>query len=105
MLRGTLIAILILTLLGCNSTKGYDNLLNTWVGKDVDELITAWGYPKDSFKAPNRNTVYVFSRSRVYTMPQNTGGQTLYFNCTTYFEVDEDGLIVGGRWEGNSCRA
>jgi beta-xylosidase len=119
--------ILILTTLcflaGCGTTKGYEEILRTWVGHNANDLVASWGYPKNSFKASNGNTVYVYSSSGSYTMPTQTnstynlygntvygqstttGGQTLNFACTTYFEIDNSNRVVRWSWEGNKCRA
>ena len=111
----------IFLLSGCATTAKYETVLNSWVGHDVNELISSWGYPVNSFKAPNGNTVYVYSSSGSYTMPTQTnstynvygntvygnttttGGQTLNFWCRTFFEVSTSNKIVTWRWEGNNC--
>lgn len=111
------------SLSGCATTEKYENVLSSWVGSDVNQLVNSWGYPQNSFQAPNGNTVYVYGTSGSYTMPQQTtstynavgntvygnstttGGQTLSFWCKTYFEVDDSDRIVTWRWEGNNCKA
>jgi len=110
-----------LLLVGCATTAKYEASLNSWMGHDVNELVNSWGYPVNSFKAPNGNTVYVYDSSGSYTMPINTntthniignsiyshstttGGQTLNFWCRTFFEINESNEIVLWRWEGNNC--
>jgi hypothetical protein len=116
-------AVILLALLiaGCATAAKYQAVLNGWTGHDIKELQNAWGYPVNSFKAPNGNMVYVYSSSGSYTLPTNTtstynvygntvygnsnttGGQTLKFWCNTFFEANESGRIVTWRAEGNNC--
>ncbi len=118
----TLIVLLVF-LAGCATTGKYEEILNSWVGADVNQLVNSWGYPDGSFEAPNGNKVYVYGSSGSYRMPTQTnttynvigntvygnsvttGGQTLNFWCKTYFEVNESNRIVTWRWEGNNCKA
>tara|TARA_R110000744_G_scaffold354759_1_gene461186 strand:+ start:1395 stop:1766 length:372 start_codon:yes stop_codon:yes gene_type:complete len=110
-------------LAACSTTASYEKILKTWVGHNIDTLVSSWGYPANSFKAPNGNTVYAYSSSGSYTMPTNTtstynvngnqvygnstttGGQTLNFWCKTFFEVNEKNIITTWSWEGNNCKA
>jgi len=124
LMKKLLAVLLCLGLAGCATTAGYEAILNTWTGSNINSLISSWGYPASSFTAPDGNTVYVYQSGGQYTMPTQTtytgqvspwgsysassittGGQTLNFWCKTYFEVNQDKIIVTWRWEGNSCRA
>jgi|WetSurMetagenome_2_1015567.scaffolds.fasta_scaffold1551186_1 hypothetical protein len=115
-------AIFILTafvIVGCATTAKYEKVLNSWTGADINQLVSKWGYPDNSFQAPNGNRVYVYSRSGSYTMPTNTninyygnyayatttGGQTINLRCTTYFEVDGTGKIIKWSYKGNNCKS
>lgn len=122
-LRVLIIGIVMLALAGCATSAKYNAVLDTWMGHDINELVQSWGYPINSFKAPNGNTVYVYGNSSSYTMPTQTnttynvvgntvygnsyttGGQTLNYWCNTFFEVDEGNVIINWRWEGNRCVA
>jgi len=117
------IATLALFLNGCATTDKYEKNLRSWVGHDVNELIASWGYPANSFQAPNGNTVYVYSSSSSYTMPTNTtstynvygnsvygnsttnGGQTINAWCQTFFEVNSSNIITSWSWKGNNCKS
>ncbi len=111
----------------CATTANYEKVLSSWVGQNVDKLVDSWGYPENSFKAPNGNTVYTYSWSSSYTTPTKTtsnynvspsrysnsvkgsstttGGQTWNYRCQTFFEVDESNIIIRWRWKGNSCKS
>ena len=110
---------------GCATTAKYEEKLSSWVGGDAAALVNSWGYPSNSFEAPNGNKVYVYQRGGSMVMPTtyqttanatgygNTaygaattnvyGGQTLTFWCNTFFEVSPANRIVRWRWEGNDC--
>ena len=121
--RVIILAIFLVILTGCATSAKYNAILDSWMGKDVNNLVNSWGYPQNSFKAPNGNTVYVYGHSGSYTMPtqtntthnvvgntvysnsQTTGGQTLNFWCRTFIEANEQNIIVNWRWEGNNCVA
>jgi len=112
----------VIGLSACATTANYEKILSSWVGHNVDELVSSWGYPANSFKAPNGNTVYAYSSAGSYTIPTNTtstynvygnsvygnttttGGQTLNFTCQTLFEVNESNVITTWSWKGNSCK-
>ncbi|MBU2952736.1 hypothetical protein KO499_02940 [Marinobacter sp. F3R08] len=117
------LVVTVVFLSACATTAKYEEILKTWVGSDINHLVASWGYPQNSFEAPNGNTVYMYSSSGSYTMPTQTtttynaigntvygnstttGGQTLNFSCRTYFEVNDSDRIVSWRWQGNNCTA
>jgi hypothetical protein len=44
-LKTLLILIVILLTTSCATTKGYEDILKSWVGHDIDQLADSWGYP------------------------------------------------------------
>lgn len=101
--------------IGCaTTTKKYSAICNTWLNHDVNELIDKWGYPSQSFQAPNGNTVYVFYRASqeqepAFTIPagrmgsMTMGGEIKTRYCKTFFETTQSGIIIKWRYEGNAC--
>lgn len=65
----TLIALIILFCCGCATTEKYEAKLRLWMGRDISDLIASWGYPSNSFKLPNGNTVYQYDYQRSHTTP------------------------------------
>jgi len=116
-------ALVTLLITSCATTKNYEIILNRWVGKNINDLISSFGYPRGSFTIPNGNKVYVYSFSRSMRMPTSTtssydlygnsiygtstttGGQVLTAWCRTYFETNKKNIIIKWRWEGNDCVA
>jgi hypothetical protein len=103
-------------LVGCNwqsaQINRYPQIIKTWNGHHIDELMDKWGYPQQSFIPENGNKVYVYSREADYTTPIWTipvtdfeiyGGKTTTFYCTTFFVVNNNETIVKGSYEGNAC--
>lgn len=113
---------LLVALAGCMGTASYEKKLDAWMGQSIDYLVNSWGYYNNSFEAPNGNTVYVWERSSSYTMPtqsnttssligntiysntSTSGGNVLNYSCRTFFEVDEEGILVSWQFQGNDCR-
>lgn len=65
----TLVMFFIIFIGGCATTEKYEENLRSWVGRDISNLIASWGYPSNSFKLPNGNTVYQYNYQRSYTTP------------------------------------
>lgn len=121
------VTLAILLLAGCATTEKYRTMVDTWKGQDIESLVNAWGYPDHTMTAPNGNKVYVYERHNVTHFPQYTvggytqvstegnkttivqtpsyvaGGQTYYFDCKTWFEVDKDNKIANVTFRGNDC--
>lgn len=114
------IAVTVLLFAGCASHEKFVQRYNSWVGKDIQTFIHTAGYPDTTYKLPNHNTVYVYSRSRLVSYPSvgfGFGGYGYPFGygigyntadvdlkqCKLYLEVNKKGKIV--RWSswGNSC--
>jgi hypothetical protein len=79
--------------------------MNIWKGSSINKLIDAWGYPVNSFTAPNGNTVYVYDSSRTlgYQIPNTAIIAPIKYSCTTWIEIDEKDIIVGWKTKGNEC--
>ena len=116
----SLTILLALTISACATSKGYEELMNTWIGANVNKLMEVWGNPTGTFEEPNGNTIYAYTISsnettQVYSSQnfdvpdapssgtQIRGGQSYSFVCNTYFEVNEEKEIVKVEWKGNRC--
>lgn len=92
--------------------KGYEDILNSWMNNDVNDLIQSWGPPVDKYVMPNGNAMYtwlyigntyVTSNYNQYLNQINSYAYTKY--CKTTFTVSPDNKIVQWRYQGNLCRA
>lgn len=111
----------------CATQQYYATTVNSWQGMSQQQLFQAWGYPSRQMQLQNGHTVYVYN-SRTITNPQQTyisgttdvqqsGGQTYVTRthssnqasqiarCTTWFEADKTGTIVGTSFNGDGCVA
>lgn len=117
-------------LIGCLTTTSYQQSLAHWNGTNIQSLIKSWGSPDAAMKTANGNTVYMFSREQLYTVPTQQmapgtilhtgsgstyassfneffapGGQTVSRYCRTWFEVNRQGIIINSRFQGSNCVA
>ena len=114
------LAAALLFLGGCASHEKFVQKYNSWVGQDINTFIRTVGYPDTTYKLPNHNTVYVYSRTRLVSYPSmgiGFGGYGYPFGygigystadvdlkqCKLYLEVNKKGKIVNWSSRGNSC--
>jgi hypothetical protein len=94
---------------GCATSEPYGDIVKSWVGADMKEVVRAWGEPTEMFEKPGSKTMAVYDRRTAFSVPQrvhpSTGGQTASLWCRTEFEADDKGKVVAWRFEGNSCTA
>ena len=86
----------------------YSKTCASWVGININKLVHSWGYPQRSFRAPNGNKVYVYTRTKkipkIFNDRTNAMIESLGpYYCTTFFETDDKGIIIYYRYEGNRC--
>jgi hypothetical protein len=127
----TIILLALCTLmLGCANQQNYAQAVNSWQGAAQNNLYRVWGYPDRIEKLPNGHNLLVYKQvergtNPVYTNPGSTtvqtsangqtyvnttpatisGGGTYNYNCTTWFELDKTGTIIGTNFRGNNCVA
>jgi len=110
-----LLIILCVLPLSCNwqsaQINRYPDIIKNWNGHNIDDLMDKWGYPRQTFMAPNGNKVYVYSWEAIYISPVWTtpisnykiyGGKASTHYCNTYFETNNN-TIIKGSYEGNAC--
>ena len=121
MLKHILTVTLLIIIIGCATTAKYEEVLASWLGSDIQELVDSWGYPENSFDAPNGNKVYVYKERRsiylpgettvtnqvvgdsVYSTANTSAGISINRHCSTYFEINTSGEIVKWSYKGNEC--
>jgi len=107
---------------GCATHQKFVNKYNSWVGKDIHILIQQIGYPDSTYMLQNKNKVYVYEKSRVYSTPgipmlgygygyygyygYGVYGYTeeiVQESCKLFLETDKKGVIVKWGSRGNAC--
>lgn len=111
-LHSLILVISTMIICSCATTAKYETKLNTWLGHDINELITAQGYPSNEYTMPNGNKMYtwlwigntlVTSNYIQYLNMTLTNAVTYW--CKTSFTVDNSGRITNWRYEGNACKS
>jgi len=115
-----IIATSLLVIQGCATHTNFVKKYNAWIGQDISHLIEQIGYPDSTFVLPNKNKVYVYERSRIYSIPSPMigygyggyyGGYGIlgYDNdvvqeiCKLFIETNQKGSIVKWGSRGNHC--
>ncbi len=106
---------------GCATHQNFVNKYNAWVGQDINDLIKKIGYPDTTYILPNKNKVYVYERSRIYSYPSMSmgyghwpyyhggygmfgyGTDVVQRTCKLYLETNKHGIIVQWGSRGNAC--
>lgn len=84
--------VLLLVLSGCATTANYENILNSWTGSNVDNLVMQWGPPSNSYPLSNGGRVLEYSNQRNIQI----GGYTTTVPQTTYNSGNADVYGTGG---------
>ena len=119
-LKCILMIILLCLLTSCGtieiaSEKNYTHQLDGFVGKNIDDVVGAYGQADSVSQAPNGDRVFIYMSSGVTSTPvtcstdsngkQNcSGGGTSYNWCKTYFDVNNANQIVSYSLKGNDCK-
>ncbi len=119
-------ALLFLFLLSsCGNYLTSDEVMQSWAGKNIDEVIKVWGIPDDEKHIAGKKYFYWESRDTLteagsldnYGSIYNYGGANLNYNQTTfvnpsitremickkYFEVDKNNIVISWNVKGNGC--
>lgn len=116
------IVLLTLFFVNCATTGKFKNALDSYLGRNSQELVNIWGYPERTFQNPvgNGNTIFVYETKSQYTTDQVadkqldkngnstttiTGGITYTYWCNTYFEINSSGIIISYIFKGNNCKS
>jgi len=100
------LSLLSLFLVSCATTRKFENVLDTWVGKSTQELIAHWGRPKRVTNGEYGSTLYEYwfldKESKEKAARNLSSG--IEPSCKTSFLVDQSMTIVSWKWEGYNCR-
>lgn|GEM_PF-3271668 len=102
---------------GVDSTM--TTVMDSWKGYHIDKVIDRWGYPTDE-KTLAGHKIYIWKTERVettegysttkphtdkkgrtYYTTETYGGGTEILTSERILEVDENDIVVKGRWSGN----
>ena len=119
----TFLTSVILLIQGCVTNENYVKRYDGWIGHNINHLMREIGYPDSIYILPNKNKVYVYEKSRVYSLPsmymmdygygRYYGGYGMYGygygsdivqrTCKLFLETNKKGIIVKWGSRGNHC--
>lgn len=120
-LRLILVTMSLLLVQGCATHSKFVKKYDSWVGQNISHLIAKIGYPDSTFVLPNKNKVYVYERSRLYSIPSmpimgygfggyyggfgmfGYGSDVVQETCKLFMETNKKGSIVKWGSRGNNC--
>lgn len=87
---------------GCATTANYEAILQSWVGKPIDSLVSSWGPPQSGFRLSDGGQVLEYSDQRNMQMPgyTYTTPQTTYQSGTA--SAYGSGGYASGTYSGTS---
>ena len=90
-----LVLIFALAIAGCGPKKTrQEEVREKLIGQHIDVVVREIGYPRQQMKAPNGNTVYVYSTSSNVRLPLGKIMVNKQIVNETFIEVDDGGIIV-----------
>jgi len=78
---------------GIPNEEAFKAKVSTWQGRNVNDLVSAWGPPNSTLRTPGGGTVYTYNK-----------GDPLPTSCTVDFIVDAAQKITAWRYAGTTCR-
>ena len=118
-----LLSLMLLLLQGCATNEKFVVKYDSWIGQPIGNLVKQIGYPDSTYVLPNKNKVYVYERSRVYSTPGMPvfgygyggyyggygmmaypyAGDVVQETCKLFMETNKKGIIVRWGSRGNHC--
>ncbi len=102
---------------GVDSTMSV--VMDSWKGCHIDKVIDRWGYPTEE-KTVAGHKLYIWKTERTVTTSESTttkphtdkkgrtyyttetyGGNTEVYTTERTVEVDDNNIVIRGRWGGN----
>ena len=102
---------------GVDSTMA--TVMDSWKGYHIDKVIDRWGYPTEE-KTIAGHKLYIWKTERIvnndeytttkehkdnkggtYYTTETYGGNTTVYTSERIIEVDENNIVVKGKWSGN----
>lgn len=87
------LALAVASCAGIPNEEAFKYEVSKWQGRDVSDLVKAWGPPAGTARAPNGNMVYTYNK-----------GEPLAATCVVNFTVDAAQKVVGWKYSGTTCR-
>ncbi len=118
LLKTSLFSVSLLLMQGCATHANFVQKYNSWMGHNISYLISQIGYPDSTYVLPNKNKVYVYERSRIYSIPSmpmfgygyydgygmfGYDNEVIQETCKLFIETNKKGTIARWGSRGNHC--
>lgn len=118
LLKTSLLSVSLLLMQGCATHANFVQKYNSWMGHNISYLVSQIGYPDSTYVLPNKNKVYVYERSRIYSIPSmpmfgygyydgygmfGYDNEVIQETCKLFLETNKKGTIVRWGSRGNHC--
>ena len=118
LLKTSLLSVSLLLIQGCATHANFVQKYNSWMGHNISYLVSQIGYPDSTYVLPNKNKVYVYERSRIYSIPSmpmfgygyydgygmfGYDNEVIQETCKLFLETNKKGTIVRWGSRGNHC--
>ncbi len=117
-LKLVLLSIIICSLAGCVTSSKMNEVMSSWMGHNVNDLIASWGPPSTVLSDGNGGQILAYDQSRQFVTQGSSSttvnyiGNMAFANTTSspgsvinirrsrIFWVDSNGLIYRWSWRG-----
>ena len=101
------IIILGLLLTSCSTSKVMNNVMTSWKGSHISEVIDQWGYPSAQQDIAGRK-LYIWVESVSGITTGTITGDTISmmggaWTCKRILEVNDEEKVISWQWSGNNC--
>ena len=96
---------LLITFYGCSclmptpslkqSVEAYDKFAKSFIGANINQIISIWGIPHKRYEMPNKNILYSYTESYM--------GMYQELWCEISFEANKTGTVINVSYRGNNC--
>src|SRR4030042_4191147 len=99
------LSLLVILTVSCATTANYESILRSWTNVHVDNLISSWGPPQNSYPLSDGGQILEYVRQGAVPI----GGYTYYVPQTTYHSGTASaygnyGSYAYGRYSGTSTK-
>jgi hypothetical protein len=78
---------------GIPNEEAFKAKVSTWQGRNINDVIAAWGQPSSTLRTPGGGMLYTYNK-----------GEPVATSCVVDFVVDAAKKITAWRYSGTTCR-
>lgn len=100
-----LLLVLLLSIAGGCTHRHMNSAVASWKDQPVADVIASWGLPSEELRVSGKH-LYIWNNfDGMLLRPDVKRPQVLPDTqyCTRLLEVDKNGTVIGGNWDGTDC--